>query len=144
VIDSDVRVGSCGGWDWPIVAFIWRTVDVDRTVEAMGLTAEPIDDDEILGARGVLVRPPDGAPVAVLEPATEGRLAAALARDDEGESGFYCAPDGGLDDVRRAGLTVIAEDAGPFGRSALIDAPGGRRSTSFCVVVSAQAATIDE
>ena len=142
--EVDVRIGSGDVFLWPIVALIWRTVDVDRTVEGMGLMAEPIDDDEVLGARGVLVRPPEGPPVAVLEPATEGRLAAALARDDEGQSGFYAAPPGGVDEALTVGYSLIEEGRGPFGRSALVALPGGGRSTDFHVVVPPQAATIGE
>ena len=142
--DDEVRFGSGGFFTWPVVALIWRTVDVERTVDAMGLAAEAIDDDDVLGARGLLVRPPDGPPVAVLEPSTEGRLAAALARDDEGESGFYFAPAGGPDDASEAGFTLIAEGRGPFGRSALVALPGDARSTRFFVIVPAPPATIDE
>ncbi|HEX5014948.1 MAG TPA: hypothetical protein VFV72_12410 [Candidatus Limnocylindrales bacterium] len=140
----DVRVGTGDVFVWPIVAFIWRTVDVERTVERMGLPAESIDDDEILGARGVLVRPPDGPPVVVLEPATEGRLAAALARDDEGESGFYTAPAGGIDEASAFGSTVVAEGRGPFGWSALVSDVGGGPRSRFVIVVAPGAGTIDE
>jgi len=139
----DVRIGSGDLYVWPIVALIWRTVDVERTVEGMGLAAEPIDDDEVLGARGVLVRPPGGPPVVVVEPSTEGRLAAALARDDEGDSGYYAAPPGGVEEAARAGHAVIAEGRGPFGRSTLVTDPARRSSSFFVVVVPPGAATID-
>lgn len=137
-------VGTGASWVWPVVALIWRTVDVERTVDRLGLAPEPIDDDEVLGARGVLVRPPDGPPVVVLEPATEGRLAAALARDDEGESGTYAAPAGGLEEALAAGYKLIAEGEGPFGPSALVALPGNERSTRFSVIVPAPPATIGE
>ena len=144
VFDNRVLVGTGAFHVWPVVALIWRTVDVGRTVDGLGLAPEPIDDDEVLGARGVLVKPPDGPPVVVLEPATEGRLAAALARDDEGESGTYTAPAGGLEEALDAGYRVIAEGAGPFGRSALVDLPEGVHATRFLVIVPAPAATIGE
>ena len=79
---------------WPVVARIWQTVDVERTVAHLGLPAEPIADDEVLGARGVLVRPPAEPPLVIVEPSTEGRLAAALARHGEGDAGTYVAPAG--------------------------------------------------
>ena len=79
---------------WPVVARIWQTVDVDRTVADLALPAEPIADDEVLGARGVLVRPPEEPPLVIVEPSTEGRLAAALARHGEGDAGTYVASRG--------------------------------------------------
>jgi len=132
---------------WPVVARIWRTVDVERTVAALGLAAEPLANDELLGARGVLVRPADGPPVAVLEPATEGRLAATLARLGEGDGGSYVAPPGGLDAVRASGAPLGPEAMGPFGRSALLR-PGpvvpGPGTMPFIILVESPAARIDE
>jgi hypothetical protein len=141
--DDFVAVRSGGRRAWPVVARIWRTVDVDRTVAELGLPFEPLEPDDVLGARGVLVRPPDETPVAILEPATEGRLAEALARGSEGESGFYVAPTGGLGDALQAGLRLVHEGDGPFGRSALVSPPGRRDPTTFVVIVAAPPATID-
>ena len=128
---------------WPIVARIWQTVDVDRTVADLGLPTEPIADDKVLSAHGVLVRPPDGPPVAIVEPSTEGRLAATLARHGEGHAGTYVAPLGGADDAREAGLRVIEDGPGPFGRSTLVAAPGADRWSPFIVIVAPPAATIE-
>ena len=128
---------------WPVVARIWRTVDVDRTVADLGLPSEPLDQDDVLGAKGVLVRPPDEIPVAVLEPSTEGRLAEALARAGEGDAGFYLAPPGGLDDAHGAGLRQVQEASGPFGRSTLVAPPGPRDPSMFILIVEAPPATID-
>jgi len=145
IIDAIVGTGS--GWSWPVVARIWRTVDLERTVAELGLEAEPLADDALLGARGVLVRPPDGLPVAILEPATEGRLAAALARLGEGDAGSYFEAREGLDAVRAAGLPLGPEAIGPFGRSALlrpgpvVPDPG---PMPFVILVEGSAATIDE
>ena len=75
------------------IAVGWATVEIDRA--ATTLAAElgisvaaflPAADSIVLGARcrvayGVL---PDGQPLAILEPLTEGRLAASLARRGEG------------------------------------------------------------
>ena len=108
---------------WPIVARIWRTVDVERTVAAIGLATELLDADELLGGRGVLVRPADGPPIAILEPSTEGRLAAALARAAEGDAGVYVAPAGGIEEARRSGIDVGPSARGPFGRAALAGPP---------------------
>jgi hypothetical protein len=125
---------------WPIVARIWRTIDVERTVGELGLPAEELEPDAVLGARGVLVRPVDGPPVAILEPSTEGRLAAALARDDEGDGGAYVAPPGGIDEARRLGLALVQEGPGPFGRSGLVAGPSPREASRFIVIVDAPAA----
>jgi hypothetical protein len=141
--DDFIAVGSGGLFTWPVVARIWRTVDVERTVAGLGLPAEPLEPDDVLGARGVLVRPPEEAPVAVLEPATEGRLAEALARGGEGESGFYVAPMGGLGDALQAGLHLVLAAEGPFGRSSLVSPPGRRDPTTFILIVEAPPATID-
>jgi hypothetical protein len=127
---------------WPIVARIWRTVDVGRTIADLGLAAEELGPDDVLGARGVLVRPDDGPPVAILEPSTEGRLAAALARDAEGDAGVYVAPAGGIDEARRSGLTLGSVAAGPFGRSALVVPPTAGPSTRFVVIVDLPAGTM--
>ena len=144
VLESRVLVGSGALYVWPVVARIWRTVDVDRTVAALGLVPAPIADDELLGARGVLVRPPGEAWVAVLEPATEGRLAAALARDDEGEAGAYVAPMGGLEEALAAEYTLVARGEGPFGESALVTLGTGVPTTRFTIIVESPPATIDE
>ena len=143
---DDGAVVGTGAWDaWPVVARIWQTVDVDRTVADLGLEPEPIDPDELLGARGALVRPPHEPPVVVLEPSTEGRLAEGLARYGEGRAGLYVAPPGGFAAARRAGLSLGVEGRGPFGRSALI-APGSSQvrasAVRFVVIVEAAPATI--
>ncbi len=93
-------IGSWGRWQQAPsqhrpIALGWATVDLDRA--AAELAAElglavaaflPAADSIVLGARcrvadGVL---PGGARLAILEPRTEGRLAAALARHGEGPS----------------------------------------------------------
>jgi hypothetical protein len=128
---------------WPVVARIWRTVDIERTVAELGLVADELRPDELLGGRGVLVRPDDGAPVAILEPSTEGRLAALLARSGEGDAGVYVRPPGGLDAVRQTGMPLSAEASGPFGRSALIGARPPLDGGPLIVLVEPPPATID-
>jgi hypothetical protein len=118
-------------------------VDVERTVAALGLPVEELEPDTVLGARGVLVRPADGPPVAILEPSREGRLAAALARDDEGDGGAYVAPPDGVEEARRAGLALVQQGLGPFGPAALMAGPLQRDPSSFIVIVDAPAATIE-
>lgn len=82
--------------------------------------------DPHLGAR-TRVRGAPGLPGGVLvlaEPVTEGRLAASLARDDEGPCALYLRPAGGLTAwiaaARARRVTVSAVRSGPFGRSVLL------------------------
>jgi hypothetical protein len=84
----------------PIVALGWATVDIDavrRRIEAdAGFGAfEAAPRDDHLGARAVVHRPgePSGEPIEVLlEPDTEGRLAASLARHGEGFAAIWFGP----------------------------------------------------
>jgi hypothetical protein len=138
---ADAAVGAEAWHAWPVVARIWRTVDVERTVEELGLVSEPLDPDELLGARVVLVRPPDGPPVALLEPTSEGRLTAALASAGEGDAGVYVAPPGGIATARLAGTAMSREARGPFGRAALIS-DSSPRPARFVVIVETPPATI--
>ena len=72
----------------------WATVDIQRTIaDLAGVDIRPAEPDELLGARAW--RTTD-RPVALvlLEPSTEGRLAAALARRGEGIAVLYLAADG--------------------------------------------------
>jgi hypothetical protein len=76
--------------DAAIVAVGWGTVDVQRTLRDLGHTTDSPARDEPLGAKGVLISEGDLA-VLVLEPVTEGRLAACLARHGEGICALYIA-----------------------------------------------------
>ena len=143
---DDVRIGGTSPVAWPVVARIWRTVDVERTVADLGLSSEPVDPDELFGGQGVLVRPPDGPPIVVLEPSTEGRLAATLARHGEGDAGVYVAPPGGLSEARKAGLTLGRTGRGPFGPEALqlmTDENALGTAQRFVVIVEPPPATIE-
>ena len=128
---------------WPVIARIWQTVDVDRTVADLGLAAEPVANDDVLGGQGVIVRPPDGVPVVILEPSTEGPLAASLARHGEGDAGTYAAPPGGLDEATGAGLTLAREAQGPFGHEALVRMHAGSQTAPFTVIVDRPPDTIE-
>ena len=63
-----------------VLAVIWATVDIERVLAGIGLAGEELPDDRLLGATVRLVRPPAGEPIALLEPRTEGRIAATLAQ----------------------------------------------------------------
>ena len=76
------------------MAIGWATVDMERTLGGLdGTNARVTDDDLLLGARAWRV---DAGPVALilLEPNTEGRLAAALARNGEGIVALYLRSEG--------------------------------------------------
>lgn len=110
----------------------WATVDADRaTAELRGVLELPdieavaLPADGPLGASCLrLERGDDGPALVLLEPTTEGRLAAALARRGEGVAVAWVAP--GLDDTRllaRAnlgGLVLSAVGRGPFGTERLV------------------------
>lgn len=114
----------------------WATVDADRAARelrrVLGLPEEEpvaLPAEGPLGARCLrLERDDDGPALVLLEPTTEGRLAAALARRGEGVAVAWVAP--GLDDTRllaRAnlgGLVLSAVGRGPFGTERVV--LGGR------------------
>jgi hypothetical protein len=105
----------------PILALGWATVDIDavqRRIEADAgfgaFSAAPRDAH--LGARAVVHRPAEssGEPIEVLlEPDTEGRLAASLARHGEGFAAIWFGP------------RPDAREAVPEGFGSLADGPLG-------------------
>jgi hypothetical protein len=113
----------------------WATVELDRAaVEVaaavvggradrvpVGPTIEAAQPDRLLGAACRLLRWAGGARTLLLEPSTEGRLAAALARHGEGPIVRYLLVDAGATErARRAGFRVSAEAAGPLGPERLV------------------------
>lgn len=120
------------------IARIWATVDAERTIRDGALAAVPLADDRLLGASVHLVELPGEVPVAILEPNTEGRIAAALARHGEGPAGAYVAWSGSLVEV---GEPITRSETGPFGPSAI--AAAFPASGPFTVLVERPAGTID-
>jgi len=124
------------------VAEIWATVDLERslaefrtasiTTILVGAAMLDTVDEPLLGARVLLVSTADGSRVALAEPSTEGRLAAALARNGEGHIGTYVEVPVDLERVgARAAAARVAlsrPETGPFGRSILVvpDKPSGQ------------------
>ena len=136
------------------LAEILATVDLERALGDAGFTGSAADailsrssPDALLGGRvvllpvrpagparragpaglGDLAEPPDGrgsAQWALVEPTTEGRLTATLARHGEGHAGWYLRLPLGLDHAGRlatdAGLRLSRPADGPFGRERLI------------------------
>ena len=131
----------------------WATVELDRAVQE--LTASPaspttrdLPDDTLLGACCRLVSlGPGERELLLLEPSTEGRVAASLARFGEGPVALYViVPSHQFGEMIRAsvgaGLVFSAEADGPFGRQRLV-AGGPRWGAHLCVAQSTGAATIE-
>jgi hypothetical protein len=127
-----------------VLAVIWATVDRDRLLADLRLPVEPLVDDPSLGASVGLVRPAGEHPIAILEPLTEGRLAATLARHGEGPAGEYVESPVGFDALSaaatRADLVLSRPTDGPFGRSVLV--LGGPVDGPHFVLVERPAGTI--
>jgi hypothetical protein len=126
----------------PPIAVGWATVDLDRmerdfndAYPGSAISSLDLPDDVLLGARCRRIRPGvSGVPTVVLvEPSTEGRLAATLARHGEGPAAIWLA--GTPDPLTAAHSTA----PGPFGPEWLLDGPihGPHR-----LVVLAEAGTI--
>ncbi|HEX5589096.1 MAG TPA: hypothetical protein VFX65_02255 [Candidatus Limnocylindrales bacterium] len=122
----------------------WGTVELDRAeVEVAAALAERHDlrdprvkdapDERLLGARCRLLRYDGDRDMLLLEPSTEGRLAAALARHGEGSLALYLVVDAGAADrARKAGFTVGSAGAGPLGPERLVVA--GPRDGPFLLL----------
>gem|GEM_PF-1728176 len=109
-----------------VVAVGWATVDLDRAVSELtrdlGLPAGSFTEaveSEALGARGRLApAATDGEmAVVILEPSTEGRLAAFLARHGEGPAATWFLAD--ADMIGEVGVARVARP-GPFGPERLV------------------------
>jgi hypothetical protein len=100
-----------------VAAIGWATVELERAAEELTLAFRragrgepdwaPAERETLLGATAWL-GDVDGASVVLLEPDTEGRLAAALARFGEGVAAIYLAP----------GAAATAANASRLGASA--------------------------
>lgn len=124
--------GEPVGTGLTLAAIAWATVDLDRAETELGQWLAPSGDppgdrpDPLLGARARL-RTPAGLPglgFVLLEPTTEGRLAASLARDGEGPCGMYLRPTEGLaawlGAARARGVATSPRSTGPFGPAVLV------------------------
>lgn len=116
------------------IAEISSTVDLERFLadfRTLRSTADPVlidarnaVEDPLLGARVLVLTTDDGESVALAEPSTEGRLAAALARHGEAHVGTYLEAPFGLELVAAraaaANVRLSRVETGPFGRSVLV------------------------
>ncbi len=89
-VGGDAREHAIPGPDGVLLSALgWATVDAERLAAQLGkpLVGEP-QPDPALGATGYRVASAS-LPLVLLEPATEGRIAAALARLGEGPVALY-------------------------------------------------------
>jgi len=102
-----------------LVAIGIATVDTERYAADRGWRTRILASDPVLGAFAALVEAASSVPAVLLEPNTEGRLAATLARHGEGPVALYAGmPARRFDDARRGAAEIgpvssVAE--GPFG-----------------------------
>lgn len=128
----------------------WATVELDRAEASFGVVPVPAASaaplatrdvaedtrDEHLGAFARVIRTGDDREIALIEPFTEGRLAAALARHGEGFVALYLIADRGASArARAAGIVLSAAGLGPFGTQRLVI--GGPRSGPFIAIAAA-------
>lgn len=124
----------------------WATVELDRAASSFGVVAEAPGSaerrdrhshedaqDELLGASARPIRIANDREIVLLEPFTEGRLAAALARHGEGFTVLYLivGPDAPTR-VREAGFVLSIVGNGPFGPERLLI--GGPRWGPFLIL----------
>jgi hypothetical protein len=113
-------------------------VELQRDEEPFAArSVTPAPDDTLLGARCLVVVPVEGPLIVLLEPSTEGLLAASLARYGEGPAVAYLAPvPRDADVVARAapvGVRLSPVSDGPLGPSRLVLA--GRRWRPHLILV---------
>jgi hypothetical protein len=130
---------------WPC-SVGWATVEIERAAAELAAIAEPAPADLLLGAHAALARRRGASALVLLEPSTEGLLAASLARFGEGPAVLYVSagPVSVASFARaasRAGLVVSAGAAGPLGPSVLV-APGRPWGPHLVVAGDGQAGTI--
>ena len=138
---EELPLAAAGAVPMELVGLGWCTVDLERAEleldpwlgprpqgppTGVELDADGLLADEHLGARALL-REGAGLPgdwMVLLEPYTEGRTAASLARDGEGPCALYLRPAAGLDAwldaARDGGVTASGHRDGPFGAQVLL------------------------
>ncbi|HEU4673712.1 MAG TPA: hypothetical protein VFS32_12515 [Candidatus Limnocylindrales bacterium] len=108
----------------------WATIDTERAAAGWPAGGR-LGDDGAVGARALRASTVDG--LVLLEPSTEGRLAASLARRGEGPAVVYVRTGRTAAGLRRAGLVLSAIAPGPFGPQALV--LGGSRFGPHVIAV---------
>lgn len=139
-----------------LVALGWATVDLERAAAAWpALRWRGVPRDTLLGARGLLGDPEvvgegsdqrrPGHPLLLLEPDTEGRLAATLARHGEGPAALYVGlPPRAIagSRARLAPLGVrLVRGSGPFGPEIALTSPQASSPTVVLLRIPGRATT---
>jgi hypothetical protein len=107
-----------------LAALGWGTVDLERAAEAFGRPSQgDLVGDTLLGARGQALATSGAFRIVLLEPSTEGRLAAALARHGEGPVTLYLSGGRAIDDDEPPDAAAPAATA--LGPGRLAHAPRG-------------------
>ena len=124
--EDELDPGPGGGVGLALHGLGWGTVELDRAEDELSMWLGPRVAGEDLGDEQLLARARlhgsgglPGAWTALLEPSSEGRVAAALARDGEGPIALYLRPAAGLggwlERAKASDVTTGARRAGPFG-----------------------------
>jgi hypothetical protein len=137
-----VRPGKVVG-GWATVELDRAEVEVPAALRDLGTPAVEVrPDDTLLGARCRLLRFPGDRDTLLLEPSTEGRLAASLARFGEGSLVLYLTGDqAAADRARAAGFVLSRAAAGPLGDERVV--VGGPAWGPHLVLVVGSTATIE-
>ncbi len=103
--------------DAVLIGIGWLTVELDRAARELGVQLVAAPPDVALGATCRFASPSEGVALVLMEPATDGRAAGALARLDEGP--WVTWWDVGVADAGVASSGLEAS-AGPFGAVRLV------------------------
>ncbi len=128
--------------DATLAAVGWSTVDFDRAAAQLGVDVVPAPDDAALGAVCRVAIGGDGPAFILLEPSTEGRLAAALARHGEGPIATWWDVDPDADPAadHAADGPLLPTADGPLGPARLLR--DGARDGRFRFLRGRRTATI--
>ena len=136
--------GTVGTAAVTLVGIGIATVDIERFAAERDWRMAAAMDDTLLGATAAVTSgakedmPAATPSIVLLEPNTEGRIAASLARHGEGPAVVYLWPESGIDDARaevgRRGYRPTPIATGPFGRAFAIG--GGAWGPHLVVVES--------
>jgi hypothetical protein len=148
VITAAVDDAIAAAWtsappDTRLLAIGWSTVETERAEREFGVAFDDAPSDAWLGARCRVAGSAFAVPLVLVEPATEGRLAASLARLGEGPVVAWYEPvaiagsaGAGAADTAHAGAPERARagaSSGPFGPETPLRSDQGEGRFRFLV-----------